>query len=79
MNLHNLPCCSLKGEKVSEEDVDKVIETGEAENLFQTAFKEQVRCNTVEGERERRNPRLGDKGRYEFSGSVSVPSPVVKY
>ena len=36
------PPLNRSGEKVSEETVDRVIETGEAENLFQKAFMEQV-------------------------------------
>lgn len=39
---------TITGEKVSEEDVDKVIETGEAENLFQKALMEQGRGRVLD-------------------------------
>ena len=48
-------CHPASGEKVSEEAVDKVIETGEAENLFQKAFMEQVHIKSEAG-----HPPLSD-------------------
>jgi hypothetical protein len=41
LHLHN-SLLIVTGTTVSDEEVDRVIETGEAENLFQKAFNEQV-------------------------------------
>lgn len=53
---------TITGEKVSEEEVDRVIETGEAENLFQKALMEQGRGRVLDvlAEIQERNKAVKD-------------------
>jgi syntaxin 1B/2/3 len=53
---------TITGEKVSEEEVERVIETGEAENLFQKALMEQGRGRVLDvlAEIQERNKAVKD-------------------